>query len=176
MELVSPSYEFETAFFEFYDDFLANDHSNAEHYLAGKQDFTSYVQRLLDEANGVNLPEGYVPCNHYWLVNDNKAMLGAIRVRHHIDSDFLALEAGHIGYDVAPSFRHQGHGKTMLRLVLPKAKALGIHTALITADEDNLASRKVIESNGGQFDKIVIGKVFPNPIARYWVNCRDFPI
>ncbi|MDO6544882.1 GNAT family N-acetyltransferase [Photobacterium sanguinicancri] len=171
MELVSPSHEFEAAFAAFYDDFLANDHENSEYYLAGKQDFTSYVKHLLDEANGVNLADGYVPCNHYWLVNDNKSILGAIRVRHNIDNEFLALEAGHIGYDMAPSFRQKGNGKLMLKLALAKAKALGIDSALITADEDNLASRSVIESNGGQFDRVVIGKVFPNPIARYWVDC-----
>ncbi|MGR5078629.1 GNAT family N-acetyltransferase [Photobacterium swingsii] len=171
MELISPSDKFESAFSDFYDDFQVNDHENAEFYIAGKQDFTAYVQSLLDEANGVNLREGYVPCNHYWLVNDNKSILGAIRVRHNIDNEFLALEAGHIGYDVAPSFRQQGNGRTMLKLALPKAKALGIHSALITANEDNLASRRVIESNGGRFDKIVHGKVFPYPIARYWVDC-----
>ncbi|KXI24534.1 GNAT family N-acetyltransferase [Photobacterium sanguinicancri] len=171
MELVSPSYEFEAAFAAFYDDFLVNDHENSEYYLAGKQDFTSYVKHLLDEANGVNLADGYVPCNHYWLVNDNKSILGAIRVRHNIDNEFLALEAGHIGYDMAPLSRQKGNGKLMLKLALAKAKALGIHSVLITADEDNLASRSVIESNGGQFDRVVIGKVFPNPIARYWVDC-----
>ncbi len=60
----------------------------------------------------------------------------------------------------------------MLKLVLPKAKLLGISEALITADEDNIASRKVIEANGGQFEKVVIGKVFPEPVARYWVVCE----
>ncbi|POB16202.1 GNAT family N-acetyltransferase, partial [Vibrio vulnificus] len=32
--------------------------------------------------------------------------------------------------------------------------------------------RGVIEANGGEFEKIVIGKVFPNPLARYWVSCK----
>ncbi len=49
---------------------------------------------------------------------------------------------------------------------------LGISEALITADEDNIASRKVIESNGGRFEKVVVGKVFPEPLARYWVACE----
>ncbi len=60
----------------------------------------------------------------------------------------------------------------MLKLVLPKAKELGIDQALVTADEDNNASRKVIEANGGQFEKIVMGKMFPNPLARYWISCK----
>lgn len=92
-------------------------------------------------------------------------------MRHHIENDFLALEGGHIGFDVAPSYRGRGYGKKMLKLVLPKASELGIRKALITADEDNIASRKVIENNGGIFENVVMGKVFPEPIARYWVSC-----
>ncbi|HCE2343221.1 TPA: GNAT family N-acetyltransferase [Vibrio parahaemolyticus] len=172
MELVVPSLEFESAFASFYDDVAKNDAENAEYYYEGKSDFPRYVQCLLDESKGVNLPEGYVPCSHFWLVNTDKTILGAIRVRHNIENEFLSLEAGHIGYDIAPSSRGEGKGKLMLKLVLPKAKELGIDQALVTADEDNYASRKVIEANGGQFEKIVMGKVFPNPLARYWISCK----
>ena len=109
MELVVPSLEFETAFTDFYEDFAKNDVKNSEHYLDGKMDFSAYVQRLADQAEGVNLREGYVPCSHFWLVNSEKAIFGAIRVRHNIDNEFLSREAGHIGYDIAPCFRGQGH-------------------------------------------------------------------
>ncbi len=84
----------------------------------------------------------------------------------------MSLEAGHIGYDIAPSFRGRGYGKQMLKLALPEIKKLGIEKALITADEDNYASRKVIEANGGQLENIIQGKVLPNPLARYWVRCE----
>ncbi|MCU8491127.1 GNAT family N-acetyltransferase, partial [Vibrio vulnificus] len=29
-----------------------------------------------------------------------------------------------------------------------------------------------IEANGGEFENIVMGKVFPNALARYWVDCK----
>ncbi|EGQ8513577.1 GNAT family N-acetyltransferase [Vibrio parahaemolyticus] len=172
MELVLPSIEFKAEFSAFYQDFSKNDTENAEYYRLGISNFKKYIQQLQDESKGLNLPDGYVPCDHFWLVDDKRNILGAIRVRHNIDNEFLALEAGHIGYDIAPSYRGMGYGKTMLKLVLPKAKLLGISEALITADEDNIASRKVIEANGGQFEKVVIGKVFPEPVARYWVVCE----
>ncbi|EJG2021303.1 GNAT family N-acetyltransferase [Vibrio parahaemolyticus] len=172
MELVSPSIEFESEFSVYYHDFAENDVENADYYRDGISDFAQYVQRLQDEAQGLNLPDGYVPCNHFWLIDNHRNILGVIRVRHNIDNEFLALEAGHIGYDVAPSYRGMGYGKLMLKLALPKAKMLGIAQALITADEDNIASRKVIEFNGGQFEKVVMGEVFPEPLARYWVACE----
>ena len=134
--------------------------------------FSEYTQSLLDEAKGINLQEGYVPCSHFWLVNSENFIVGAIRIRHHIDNEFLSLEGGHIGYDIAPSYRGCGNGKLMLNLALVKAKQLGLTKALLMADEDNLASRKVIEANGGEFEKIVMGKVFPNPLARYWISCQ----
>ncbi|HIF5637030.1 TPA: GNAT family N-acetyltransferase [Vibrio parahaemolyticus] len=172
MELVSPSPEFESAFLVMYKDFADNAPENSEYYSESIAGFSAYVQRLNDEAEGVNLREGYVPCSHFWLVDCQKAILGVIRVRHNIGNEFLSLEAGHIGYDIAPSFRGRGYGKQMLKLALPEAKRLGIEKALITADEDNYASRKVIEANGGQLENIVQGKVFPNPLARYWVRCE----
>ena len=172
MKLVTPSSELESEFALFYDDFLEHDIENSEHYMSGISEFPSYIQRLSDDVNGINLREGYVPCSHFWLVNREQKILGAIRIRHNLDSDFLLLEAGHIGYDIAPSSRNQGYGKIMLKLALEKVKELNISNALITADEDNIASRKVIEANGGEFDNIVVGKVFPWPIARYWVNCE----
>ena len=38
----------------------------------------------------------------------------------------------------------------MLAAALPIAQALGIDEALLTCDETNVASRRVIEANGGR--------------------------
>jgi hypothetical protein len=42
-----------------------------------------------------------------------------------------------------------GHATRMLRAAPPVARELGIDSALVTCDEGNFASRKVIERNGG---------------------------
>ena len=39
----------------------------------------------------------------------------------------------------------------MLAAALPITKTLGIDEALLTCDETNVASRRVIESNGGRY-------------------------
>lgn len=171
MKLVTPSSGYEKAFHAFYDDFSKNDPENADYYQAAKIDFSCYVQSLLDESKGINLREGFVPCSHFWLMDDKDNIVGVIRVRHHIDNEFLALECGHIGYDVAPSHRQKGYGTAMLKLALPKAKLLGISKALVMADEDNLASQKIIKANGGQYVKTVVGKVNKWPIVHFWVEC-----
>lgn len=170
IKLVSPSLTYEESFARFYQGFVENDAENSSYYAEGKTHFKAYVQRLTEEAKGKNLRDGYVPCSHYWLLNSNVEILGAIRIRHNIDTEFLSQEAGHIGYDIAPLHRNKGYGQTMLSLALSKARQLGLAKVLITADIDNIASRRVIESNGGEFEGTITGNVFNTPLARYWVN------
>lgn len=73
--------------------------------LEGNTDFPQYVQRLRGEAMGINLPEGHVSCSHFGLLDSEKSILDAIRVRHDINNEVLSLEMGHIGYGIAPSYR-----------------------------------------------------------------------
>lgn len=57
---------------------------------------------------------------------------------------------GHIGYSVVPWKRGQGHATRALRLLLPEAKQEGLDYVELTTDADNVASRRVIEANGGE--------------------------
>ena len=65
-----------------------------------------------------------------------------------------ALAAGDDGGEGAGRrcARRRGHASAMLAAALPVAHELGIDPALVTCDEDNIASRKVIEANGGVLD------------------------
>ncbi|HAS61133.1 MAG TPA: GNAT family N-acetyltransferase [Vibrio sp.] len=172
MFLVSPSIDFELAFQRFYLDYVSNDPINGECYASCLSDFSSYVEQLSDESRGLNLKPNYVPCSHYWLINSDSEVLGVVRIRHHLANEFLQNEAGHIGYDVRPSYRNKGVAKKMLALALLQAKTLKLDQVLITADDDNKASRRVIETNGGQFDTYYDGKVFQTKLARYWIDLQ----
>jgi predicted acetyltransferase len=74
---------------------------------------------------------------------------------------------GHVGYDVRPSARRRGHATAMLRRALPWCRDLGIDPVLVTCDVDNVASRRVIEKAGGQFEDRRDGKL------RFWVHAGD---
>jgi predicted acetyltransferase len=56
---------------------------------------------------------------------------------------------GHIGYGVVPWKQRRGHASRALALVLPVARAAGLPRVFISARVDNIASRRVIERNGG---------------------------
>lgn len=58
---------------------------------------------------------------------------------------------GHIGYSVVPWKRRLGYATAALAAMLPIAAAEGLPHVDITTDVDNVASRRVIEANGGTF-------------------------
>ena len=66
---------------------------------------------------------------------------------------------GHIGYAVVPWKQRSGYATTALRLILPEAKAAGLRYVELTTDPDNIASQRVIESNGG----VLVGRFTKPP-------------
>jgi predicted acetyltransferase len=129
------------------------------------QGFAHYVRMMLAEAlERTPRPAHFVPATTMWWV-DGADYLGRIAIRHRL-TPLLTAVGGHIGYDVRPTARRRGHATAMLRAALPVANALGIERALLTCDPDNVASRKVIEANGGVFEDRRGAKL------RFWVPTR----
>ncbi|QYC42183.1 Acetyltransferase (GNAT) family protein [Nonomuraea coxensis DSM 45129] len=110
--------------------------------------FEAYVGRVLGERTPAGVREGFVPMTTLWWV-DGDRFLGRLAVRHRLTPALSEL-GGHIGYDVRPAARRRGHATAMLRAALPIARALGIGEALVMCDLSNVASRRVIEANGGR--------------------------
>lgn len=107
-------------------------------------------------------PCGHVPTTTRWIV-EGQEFLGSLSLRHVLTPELREV-GGHIGYSVRPSARGRGVATTGLRLMLPVASSLGIDPALVTCDDDNLASATVIERNGGVLEDVRDGK------RRYWVT------
>jgi len=126
-------------------------------------EFGAYVRAQRAQAEeGTPRPPGWVPTTYLWYVDDAE-FLGRLSIRHRL-TPWLHDYGGHIGYDVRPSARRRGHATAMLRTALPWCSALGIDPVLVTCDTDNIASRKVIENGGGEFEDERDGKL------RFWVR------
>lgn len=124
--------------------------------------FARYIAELRAQAREETpRPPGRVPATTLWWT-DGDEYLGRIAIRHRLTPSLLEV-GGHIGYDVRTGARRQGHATAMLRAALPVANALGIDPALVTCDVDNVASRWVIERNGGVLEDERAGKL------RFWV-------
>jgi predicted acetyltransferase len=167
---VPPSVEYQSAFLSMLADFEANDAQSADFYSSARADFAAYVEGVLDEERGRNLRDGWVPCTHRWLIESGGEVVGVTRLRHNIDTPFLSTDGGHIGYDVAPSHRRKGHGHTALRVALSEAMGLGIQRVLLVAAKENVASRSVIERQGGELESIAFSEFWGEHLCRYWLN------
>ncbi len=95
-------------------------------------------------------PEAFVPTTTLWWVAGEE-YLGRLAIRHRLAPGRIGERNGHIGYDVRPSARRRGHATAMLAAARPWAARRGLTEALITCDAGNVASRRVIEANGGIF-------------------------
>jgi predicted acetyltransferase len=115
---------------------------------ATDEGFAAYVAAVVrDREEDAPRKPGWVPCTALWWI-DGSAYLGRIAIRHRLTPSLREV-GGHIGYDVRRSARRQGHATAMLAAALPVAAGLGIDPALVTCDDTNIGSRKVIEANGG---------------------------
>lgn len=109
------------------------------------------------------LPEGRVHCTYLWITDGAEEFLGYLAIRHTL-TPWLLEEGGHIGYAVRPGRRREGHAARALALGLGRAAELGLDRVLLTVDEDNPGSRRVIEGAGGGYEDSRRGK------RRYWVD------
>jgi predicted acetyltransferase len=85
-----------------------------------------------------------VPTHRYHLKIGNEIVgTGGIRTK--------TTKAGDIVYFINPKFRRQGYGKKILELLLKECKKLGKQKVILVCKENNIASKKIIESSGGMF-------------------------
>lgn len=137
-------------------------HSFTREDLETAEGFTRFVAHRAAAAHpDAPLRPGWVRCTFLWGVEDG-AYVGSLAIRHTLN-DYLLAQGGHIGYSVRPSARRRGVATAMLRQALPRAKALGIDPVLLTCDEDNAGSRRVIEANGGVYEDTWV-----DGVLRYW--------
>ena len=167
IKLVLPSKEYLSSYIEAINEYKVNNINTYDFYHPDECDlFTKYEDFRL----GRNLPENYVKATYLWLV-DNNEFIGEISIRHSLTESLLKF-GGNIGYGIRYSAWNKGYGTEMLRLALVIAKEIGLDKVLITCNDDNYASVRVIEKNGGKlFDKIVNHIDGKRIITRrYWRN------
>jgi len=132
------------------------------------ENFAESIQRLRSCAEGITLSEDGVPASTYWLVRGDR-VLGTCNLRHRLNES-LRDHGGHVGYSVRPSERRKGYGVLMLKLVLEKARRLGIRRALLTCGKENVASARVIRKNGGVLDSESHSPRAGLVMQRFWIE------
>jgi len=133
--------------------------------------FEDLIARLVAAKNPTNAPAGELPYEDLWLMEGDQ-WIGKLTLRTTINAKYL-YAGGHIGYEIRPSKRRQGYGTVLLRMGLERARERGLHRVLLTCDETNLGSRKVIENNGGHLENAVEVEGQTVLKMRYWINLDE---
>ncbi len=165
--LIVPNAEFLQSYREAFDEYEKNNVSTYSFTDASSCDIFAKFDRYRNERD---LPPNQVGEDKYWLVDDEKkAFIGEIAIRHRLN-EALSQRGGHIGYGVRYSEWNRGYGTKMLALALEKAKEMGISPVLITCDDDNPASARVMEKNGFVLGDIIMasGDGEKRLTRRYW--------
>jgi predicted acetyltransferase len=147
--------------------------ASAERLTALLLDPAAFLRDITGREPTITLDDGSVvprlPSRAYWIWDGEFS--GTINLRWQPGSEELpGYVSGHVGYTVVPWKRRRGYATQALAMVLPVARTQGLERVLLTTDPDNLASRRVIEANGG-----VLSGTGPHPWASgkvkllYWV-------
>ena len=140
---------------------------------AGLDRFSSievWLEELKKRSCEDTVPKGLVPSSTYLGVREkDNYIVGMIDIRHYLN-EYLTEAGGHIGYGVRKTERNKGYAKQMLKLALEKCKELKIKKVLITCDEDNIASEKVILSANAKLEDI--RNVDGENKKRFWIDLQ----
>jgi predicted acetyltransferase len=173
-KLVSPDICYKDSFVAAMREGLFLEPVREEKILLAETDFNEYLRQRYDLTQPHVNPDGStsakVPMTDFWLVED-EGFLGSLSVRHYLNDNLLKY-GGHIGYAIRKSERRKGYGTLILNLALPCVKLLGLDKVLLTCNDDNAGSIRIIEGAGGVLENILpvpgsaVGK------RRYWIEIK----
>ncbi len=171
LKLIVPEERYLPSFIEAYDEYVNNGVKTYHFDNARAYDVFEKFERF---RRGENLNPGIVGADFYWLVDDHKDyFVGEISIRHRLNNA-LEKRGGHIGYGIRVSEWNKGFGTFILKLGFEKAKARGLSKLMITCNDDNIGSARVMEKNGmilqDKIENIVDGKQIIT--RRYTIDLR----
>lgn len=136
-------------------------------YVEGMK-FTDYLQAQQEMKHEKTVPFKLVPATGLFAF-EGEVIVGKVNFRHRLN-EFLLNVGGHIGYGVLPEFRGKGYASQMLKDTLGFARNMGLDRVLVTCDENNLPSEKVILKNGGVFENMFDPNDGNPKKKRFWIT------
>lgn len=144
------------------------------HFLLNSFDANEPWEIFVERVNSANrdqdLPVGKVPAT-FLVAEVDGQIVGRVSIRHRLN-EYLQQRGGHIGFGIRPEFRGRGFATEILLEALKIASGLGIERVLVTCDDTNIASGRVIEKCGGVLENIV-GMENVEKFRRYWITTRS---
>ncbi|MCX3067775.1 GNAT family N-acetyltransferase [Cetobacterium somerae] len=126
-----------------------------------KTEFKELLKKFLKDSEEIQ-PIGRVMQEIYWMYINNE-IVGILKLRPQLNENLL-INGGNMGVSISPKFRGNGYGKLIIKKGVELLKEKGVYKILITIYEDNIPSRKAVESNGGVLYDI------NEDLCRYWID------
>ena len=117
-------------------------------YAAAWDGYDAY-RAVLDRLRPGGWPFAEVVPSEAWFAKDGERLVGEVYLRFGL-TPALEEDGGNAGYQIRPGARNNGYATLALRLALGKLRERGLREALLTCDQDNAASIRVIERCGGR--------------------------
>lgn len=168
MKLVKLSQEIFKAFEKMVQDYKLDEDWNSYYkYQDGVLNFKSFLSRLNEIENNIELEEGVDPFFLYFLTNNEGSEIrGIIKISN--NRNFIH---GNISYNTPPSMRLKGYGNKMLNLGINVAFfKLDISEVFVSCDINSVASRKIILNNDASLIDIILDKEEDRYIERYVIR------
>lgn len=155
-----------------------------EQLAAIEADPDAFVKGLLGRGGRIRLREGLevekLPDRVRWIFATDRPgvpFVGIINLRWQEDELGRPVEAlpdhvlGHVGYSILPRFAGNGYATAALAAMLREAREVGLQRILITCDVGNIASRRIIEKNGGRLTDSFVAPLYgPGERLRFVVD------
>lgn len=168
MKLVIPNRKYYSSYVEAIKEYNNHDVSTYQFLDVANYDI---FERIENFRTGNNLPLGYVKATYLWLV-DGDEFIGEVSIRHSL-TDSLRRFGGNIGYGIRYSKWNNGIGTAMLSMALKYAKeVIGLNKVLITCNDNNYGSARIIEKNGGLLQDKIVNTIdgAERITRRYWIE------
>lgn len=161
MRLIKPTLKYKASFIRALKEFEKEGGNEGD-----PNDVEGYIKQAKQYETGNKLPKGIARESKLWLV-DKGQFIGRVGIRHTLNKKLKSF-GGNIGYAIRPSKRKKGYGYKALELAIKKAKKIGLKKVLVTCNDGNTASQKIIEKHGGALkDKNTWEGTL---IRRYWID------
>ena len=153
IKLKRPTKEYESEALAFKQEFFDSGETtiNGSELLDQMDSYDEWLKSVTDNISPDTVNLEWVVTDTYFAFDEDDNIVGIIDLRHELN-DFLK-DFGNSGYSVRPSERRKGYATEMLKLIIERARQIGMDKLQLSVETSNEASVKTITKNGGKYER-----------------------